>query len=177
MRAFDDLAQKGHRVWDRDERPWLVGQAPSATGDPDKPCTGRFGRRLCSVAGGDPSERDLIQFLTAFRRVNVLYEHPGTLDGKGDAFPLDRARVAADAMARVWRDEVVVLCGKTTVARAFGCEDDYFTWHAVRGNRMAVFPHPSGVNRFWNDDDNRDRAGRFLRGVITGEGVPDHVTG
>jgi hypothetical protein len=48
-----------------------------------------------------------------------------------------------------------VLLGRR-VAAAFGLASaPYLEWTEARGRTWVVMPHPSGVNRWWNDEENR----------------------
>lgn len=55
---------------------------------------------------------------------------------------------------------------QSRVARAFRVPATscyYFARHRRGRAWWCVFPHPSGVNRWWNDPDNTRRAERYLR--------------
>lgn len=142
----------------------MIGQAPSRTGDPSRPCAGRSFERFARAAGAE-SRREVLAFFAHFERTNVLDVYPGG-DGKGDAFPLREARAAADAMRPGLDGRAVVLVGKAT-ARAFRIRGpecfDWLTEEPAPGSCAVVVPHPSGVNRWWNETENRDRARRFFR--------------
>jgi uracil-DNA glycosylase len=59
----------------------------------------------------------------------------------------------------------VLFVGKR-VAQAFGYGDDeLLTWHRHKAYNRATVPHPSGVNKWWNDSQNRERGEDFLRRV------------
>ena len=141
----------------RCDRPLLIGQAPSRLGDPAKPCTGRFMRFLCGVAGVST-----LAYLRAFERRNLLPAWPGK-SGKGDAFPMEEARAAAAGMDV--RGRTVVCCGRK-VAGAFGVRAGFLSETEKDGAAFVVLPHPSGVNRWWNSRSNRRRARRLLRRLI-----------
>lgn len=130
----------------------LVGQAPSRDTCGGPPFSGRSGRRLADLAGVKHDE-----LREVFALVNLLDRWPGK-NGRGDAFPMGEARAAA-ARLDLSKHDVVVLVGKS-VARAFGIgEAEYF---AERVGGVFVVPHPSGVNRWWNDAANEERARRFM---------------
>jgi hypothetical protein len=98
-------------------------------------------------------------------RVNLLRRWPGR-DGKGDHFPLRAARTAADALAPRMVGRHVVLLGRG-VARAF-CVDGmrpHFEWwyDAAYECTLALAPHPSGVNLWWNDPSNLEAATAFWK--------------
>jgi uracil-DNA glycosylase len=143
-------------------KPLVVGQAPSRShpaGAPAFSGKGSSARRLEISAGVPPGT-----LLEHFDTVNLIDFYPGKV-GKGDRFEREVAeRSAALLVVRRW--PVVLLAGKN-VARAFGVRADYFRWAAlVNGGRVAVIPHPSGVNRWWNCPRNRAKAARFLRAVL-----------
>ena len=79
------------------------------------------------------------EYLDAFERRNVLNAWPGR-SMKGDAFPMELARASVAAMEAdlAWRN-----------------------WGSL-GER-AVAPHPSGVNRWYNDPANVVAARDFFR--------------
>lgn len=140
----------------------FVGQAPGRNGDPAKPLVGgRVGGKIMELMGPDAAKLE-----RSFRRVNLLIRWPGK-SGKGDAFPMDEARSAAIAL--LLDGELsgrVILLGKA-VGRAFGIRDPkYFEWTDVSDCKMAVFPHPSGINHWWNSPENRRTAADFLRTTI-----------
>ena len=150
--GLDDQDAAPHRIL-------LVGQAPSRYGDPDKPFDGRSGKRLAELAGVDQLE-------SVMDMMNLINEWPGK-NGKGDDFPFEEASQAA-ANADVGGYDLVILAGRS-VARAFGhgkrpyleifFDDD-------REVEMMVFPHPSGVSRWWNDEGNVRRARHALTEVL-----------
>jgi hypothetical protein len=59
-----------------------------------------------------------------------------------------------------------VLLAGHRVAAAFGVREGYLREFVLQGVPAAVVPHPSGVNRWWNDPANVARASAFLRGVF-----------
>lgn len=142
-------------------KPLIVGQAPGPRSDPEEPLSGRCGARLADLCGITPE-----QFLARFRRVNLIDKHLGKV-GKGDRFPMDQARKGAvdllmtGAIAR----SPVVLLG-ANVARAFGFGPGSYPLlrllpRPASPHGIALCPHPSGVNRWWNDHSNDLAARRF----------------
>jgi hypothetical protein len=135
---------------------YLVGQAPSRTSDPSRPLAGRPCAFLGSLVGLDADA-----FRRRFRCLNLLQAFPGKA-GKGDAFPIAPARSAA---AQV-RGRRLLLLGRN-VARAFGHADaPLLRWERRGGRLVAVLPHPSGINVWWNEPRNRRAARRFLRETL-----------
>ncbi len=56
----------------------------------------------------------------------------------------------------------VIILGKN-VARAFNIKDiKFFKWFKFNDAEAVVIPHLSGVNRWWNDDKNREQAVKFF---------------
>jgi uracil-DNA glycosylase len=147
-----------------DDKLIIVGQAPGSNGSPDRPLEGRSARKLAALAGVSEPE-----FLSKTERVNVLGRFPGK-SGKGDKFPMSEARKAASDLALSFRGRSVILLGGG-VRRAFRFPGNrLFEWETVSAGGSeflaAVVPHPSGVNRWWNEKSNRMMAGRFMRSVM-----------
>lgn len=147
----------------------IVGQAPGPRTDPSEPLSGPSGRRLAALCG-----LELPDFLARFDRVNLVFAHPGKLI-KGDAFV--GAVAAREAAFALWPRIVgrrAVLLGHR-VARAFHAGHlPYFRWHRLEdGTRIAIAPHPSGVNLWWNDPKNVKRARRFWHELAADEDPAD----
>ncbi len=156
--VFNEIAR-----WDRGADAVLIGEAPSRTSDPAHPLSGRgFADKIARLLGVRVST-----YLRAFERLNVLDAWPGKTGAKGTAFPAETAREAAAAMSTALPGRRVVFAGKRT-ALAFGFVEDYLRWGRCKNFRAAILPHPSGINRWWNDPRNRARAKRFLRELISG---------
>lgn len=147
-------------------KPLIIGQAPGPNTDPAVPLGGRCGDRLADLCG-----LELKDFFLLFERVNLIQKFPGKLT-KGDAFPLDEARKGAIdvlIMSHVHERKIVLL--GDNVAKAFGFNPS--TLPTLQMHRRPAFPfagvatcpHPSGVNRWWNEPDNVKRARRFWRRI------------
>lgn len=114
------------------------------------------------------------QYLRQFDRTNVLHTFPGR-HKRDDAFPLGKARVAAAAMIPLLGGREVVMVGRN-VATVFGLElQDFHTWSeygSMFGGkydarfRVAVVPHTSGRNRWYNNPDNLSIARSFWRDYL-----------
>lgn len=139
------------------DRLLLIGQAPNSKDDGCSPCLGRFMHTLCEAAGIERHE-----YLERCERRNLLSHFPGK-DGKGDAFPLGDARIAAESMNI--RGRTVVLFGRN-VAKAFGSALPFLGFAEHREAAMYLFPHPSGLNRWWNDAGNVRAAGILFRRLV-----------
>ena len=134
----------------------LVGPSPGH-GDPTHPLEGRVGAKLAFLCG-----ISIPEYLNTFERINLLKDWPGK-QGKGDAFFLDEARKVAGRIQLKGR--MAVLLGKN-VAKAFGVSQlPWMTWTELREGHVAALPRPSGLNLWYNDPENRQRARKFIRKV------------
>lgn len=148
-------------------KPLFVGQAPARRGNPAAPLEGRVGQRLADLMGIEFAE-----YLDVTDRTNLLPKFPGRrretgAKRGGDHFPLKKAKWHARRLKI--EDRIVVLLGKG-VARAFELDVDFLTVHEHRGATVAIIPHPSGKNLWWNDPANVAAATDFLRGFLDGQG-------
>lgn len=137
-------------------KPLIIGEAPSKRGDSVTPCGGRIGRRLAACFAIPYDD-----YLERFERINLLGAYPGA-DGKGAKFEAREAAQAADALTL--RGRVVLVLGQRA-AKALGLRAEYCTWQDHRGGLCAVIPHPSGINRWYNDAANVESLMIFLQTV------------
>lgn len=156
----------------------LVGEAPP----PGRVrSAGRYHRRLAMrlacrcidsypVPGaGDALARsfpEVFAVVSRMKHVNLLRDWPG-YQAKGSAFPRVEAQAAA---ARLRRHEFlgrrIVVLGGRRVASAFGLATlDYFKPVRLFGVEFILAPHPSGVNRWWNNPGNRTRARAWIESL------------
>jgi len=141
----------------------FVGQAPSRrTRDNQTWAPGLSTLALARLAGCDYAT------LTAradFR--NLLSAFPGRRASNwGDVFD---ARAAAEAAARLSTELTgLAICLGRNVARAFGRgELPPLSIVALSDElSLALLPHPSGRNRWYNNPANRAAAARFLRDLF-----------
>lgn len=147
----------------------ILGQAPSRTSR--VPLEGRVGQRLCAWAG----LRDHDELNYVFALGNLLPEWPGKA-GKGDAFPMEVARRhAAGLLEEVLIPEewdLVLMLG-WNVARAFGVAPrvgylrQFMLTEGTYPVEGVVLPHPSGVNRWLNDEANVAELRRYMRVLVS----------
>lgn len=114
----------------------------------------------------------LDEYLAIDRR-NLIDEWPGSHKGGGDLFPLHKAKTCAKSMEPSLRGRNVIMMGRG-VAGAFGFANEWsgteyrprpwLEWHYNQpgGYWYALFPHTSGLNRWWNDRTNEFMAAGFL---------------
>ncbi len=127
--------------------------------EPGLPLSGASGRRLAALLSlSEPRLR------AAFELVNLLPSWPGRA-AKGDLFPLAEGRAAARRLEPRLRGRVAVLLGGN-VAAAFRHRGPPLTWRWAGGSPCLRLPHPSGVNRWWNDARNTRAARRLLRRLL-----------
>ena len=133
----------------------LIGQAPSKTGDPSRPLATDKLAAMCGLTKK--------QYLGKFRRMNVFDAWPGK-NGKGDVFPLASARVRAMRLVNKLTRKKIIFVGIKT-AEAFGFKHAPLKWRRFNGGAASILPHPSGINRWYNDRSNVRQARRFMRTI------------
>jgi hypothetical protein len=131
----------------------IIGEAPT-DGSPYA-LEGRGGARLAEYAG-----LSWAQYLTRTERHNLISRPV-------DAWPTREARDAAQAVWPSLLGRRTILLGQN-VARAFGVGEVPLRWRVVddHGTEVAIVPHPSGRNLWWNDPEHRSAARRFLRATF-----------
>lgn len=139
----------------------IIGEAPGPAGA-GPPLDGAIGARIAEYAGVTVDEYRAMTY-----RANLLAAWPG------DAWPAAVAQASAEAMLHLMMEQRTILLGQR-VAVAFGLRlAPLMTWrplvddHPAYGE-VAILPHPSGLNRWWNDPENRAAARRFLRDAFGG---------
>lgn len=145
----------------------IIGQAPG----PKKihtmdrgPIMGQTGRRLAGLL-----ETPFHIYELEYERVNLIDLHIGK-SGKGDLFDDVQAAVNAEHLKankdRFAHYSGVILLGPR-VAKAFkldgGRPPIYFVKPFFSCSQCLVIPHPSGVNRWYNQEHNRQSAITMLR--------------
>lgn len=153
-------------------KPLIIGEAPSKNEHPPSPIAGRIGKRLARCADM-PFER----FLEEFDRVNLLTVRQDAAE-KGFTFDLGAARLVAREMrwtvpqfSPSWTEDRFVLLLGQRVASAFDVRMPYLEEFKLHGARTFILPHPSGVNRWWNDPLNERRMHDFMGWLKTEAGL------
>lgn len=133
-------------------KPVIIGQQPNSCEDegttlPIRP--GSSGQFLTELAGGS---------LDGFDLINVSPFHDP------DGFSPLYHRCSAKNMAPLLKGRKVIFLGPA-VANAFEIrrsEYNWCSWYEMEF-QWAVIPHPSGLNRLYNDPEIRERVLYFLR--------------
>lgn len=137
----------------------LIGQAPIRR-EYGAELMGRIATQLSTLFGCS-----LEEYARRTQRFNVLPCWPGRAD-RGDRFPKHLARQNASRMMYSFSDCHVLFIG-LAVANIFDFHERPLQWRrlsTISGTyTAAVLPHPSGVNRWWNDAKNKQAAVRFMR--------------
>jgi hypothetical protein len=146
----------------------LVGEAPGPRTRADCPFypyprTSAAGR-LLALLGWSRSK-----YLLTFARMNLLSEWPG------DSFPIARARECVPHIVAALHPRPMLLMGKG-VAAAFGVSAlppcvlvERRVPHIELGEvlaKVAVIPHTSGRNLWYNDPGNRNRVRDFIELLV-----------
>lgn len=135
----------------------IVGEAPSSRGN--GVVLGELvGRRLAEAGG-----ISLDDYLERTDRVNLFQRPLARWDRVGARF--HASLVAIDRTRRV------ILLGRRVAAAFSLAHLDVLRWYGPATTRLAarslaIVPHPSGRNRWWNDPANRIQAERFLRTAL-----------
>ena len=136
----------------------LVGEAPGGEIDlTDREwmsLTGGAAQNLCRIAGWDWET-----FLRDTMRMNLFYAPQSRWNA-------DQAKRNASLLMPAIQWGKVLLLGNK-VATAFEVEGKpFYEWFWSHDALMARVPHPSGRNRKWNTEVERERAREFLGGLL-----------
>jgi len=141
-------------------RPILVGEAPGPNTDPYRP----LNCDESTSAGGrlrDIMRIDRDQYNMMFDKINLMPLKP-------DRWSIPESREKADKLMRFLYNRDVFLLGKR-VAHAFGMmERQFFDGLHCGQTVLYVVPHPSGLNRWYNDAENVEISRQFWHDTIEG---------
>lgn len=145
----------------------IIGQAPARGNDDKPPFSGRSGARIALLMGVG-NTGDVLPIY--FDLINLIPNYPGRKGAKGDCFDMATARRAAEDLKKELRGQPrrrILLMGKN-VRRAMGVNGnwEYLEWFPLLKHEAAVFPHPSGINKWWNSKANVEAARQFLSWAI-----------
>lgn len=173
-------------------RPLIVGEAPGPRTDPSVPLDGRTGRRLAELAGISEEElRRRARIVNVLPRWPGPAGKGSAFDPRAAALPAAEAvrlharagslvlvlgwraaRALNGVLYGVHRQEYLVperhYLGDVSVQVAVVPDPMRMPGPRSRRRavRVAVVPHPSGINRWWNDPANVEAARSFLREAL-----------
>lgn len=141
----------------------LVGEAPAPSDGPLAPgeaLTGSSGRRIASLAGLAWDD-----YLALTERVNLFDELPPIW------LPYEAREAARLIIPRMYDRRTILLGQKVAAAFGLAGGEAMLEWATrwtsdIAGAEVAIVPHPSGRNRWWNDRANVARASTFLTTAI-----------
>jgi hypothetical protein len=161
-------------------KPLMIGEMPSRSGDRywEFPLSGTVARTLCRMADipFDPESDGLARWTWA------LYEHFDTVNAIERHGPWDSAIAAQRLRDEIEADrEVVVLLGRRPqsaycsmqhpVRNTLLTKLPFYQWRVdmlapTARREVVVIPHPSALNRIYEEPRERARAGKTLREAI-----------
>ena len=139
----------------------FVGQAQSRTTASKPPFSGASAKRLATWLGQTHED-----FLESHDVMNLVVGWPGRARGvRGDAFDARAAGEAARLAPTAGRH--VVLLGRA-VAAVFGLDghEPLSTVSSGIGTVFLLLPHPSGINRWYNEPQHVARARQALQDFV-----------
>lgn len=144
----------------------LVGYCPSHRGFPSRPLDGPgTGHRLARLCGLTNDE-----YLKTFAKVNLHYFTPK----KRNKTTKEEGRLNANLIRQQYKGRRIILLGRE-VLTAFSQVSILGGWlsyprpiiaHFLKsgdGTQIAFIPHPSGLNRWYNNKKNLRQVKKFLR--------------
>lgn len=133
------------------------------------PFSGESGARLAQLCAIGHSGAVLPKY---FDMVNVLDYFPGR-ESKGDLWPWEEAKIAGRRLADGLLEPEqaprrILLMGRNVERAILGRNGrlPWLTWKRWERHLIAVFPHPSGINHWWNDEKHRNAAEDFMRELM-----------
>lgn len=156
-------------------KPLIIGEAPSKSGD-GRPFSGRSGDRLKQLMGVGSYDE-----LTGYFELRNLCRQ----EFSQSAAKYTARLTLIDIRKRLIRSRNrpkrlydpsphdschILMCGRK-VQTAFGVQGELFTEYVPPGFvdiHLWVFPHPSGLNRYWNDHHRVEVAKQFIRRISSG---------
>ena len=139
------------------DRGLLIGPVPPRNGEDELPFSGRDGTRVRELLHCATEE----EFRDKWDTMYLIPRWPG-LSGRRERWPARLAQVLASRI--VFCAKVALVCG--CAAEVFNLTP-YFNEYplsVLSGRPVPGFaiPHPSGVNRYWNSEENKRKAAEFF---------------
>jgi uracil-DNA glycosylase len=136
----------------------FIGQAPGKTGNPGLPLAGgKVGKRMQKLLRVPQS------MWIKFDRVNLNQGFLGKC-GRGDKFDRQEGRETAAKLLQGDWTHYVLLGGH--VARCFGFLYCPLSIYEKNGKRFFICPHPSGLNKWWNNPSLVKKTSTRLRDFV-----------
>lgn len=177
-------------------KPLIIGQALCRTCS--RPFQGRSGGAYLNCLHGWGRLPNGVELADHFELDNLIPHYPGrSRNGKGDAFPRSEAILGVPRICQRIHDHggPVVLAGRGVAGimdhalraadRIWFATTPYLELRSTeikaeylgdlhpperRTFLVAVAPHPSGLNHWWNESRNRWKAMQFFAGLIRAYG-------
>lgn len=146
-------------------RPVLLGEAPNPRAPFGSPLDGRLELRLARTMGWEDAR--------AYDELVQRFEPLNAIENADDADPWD-PRLASQRWIRFYRGRIMARTQPTVVVAlgrragdAIGAKGrDLYDWRDGILYSSVVVPHPSGLNRVWNDPETEDRVRQALTEAI-----------
>lgn len=150
--------------------PLLLGESPSRGGDHywRFPLSGAVGQRLCEWTGIEP-EPEGSRYGRYYWALREHFDCLNVFDRYADATPWSIKRAEDEWTKKLLVDRgddpLVLICLGRRVERAVGFRRarPWGEWFEVGLLQAVTVPHPSGLNRLYNELDERVRTGEVLR--------------
>lgn len=157
-------------------KPILIGEAPSKSGDRyhSFPLSGAVAERMCRLAGIAPQSEGTRYGRWTWALYDVFECH-NVFERYADATPWKPAKALGRVEelyeeicgddGSVMRERVIVGLGrKVQAALGVPPEIEFYEWTDNDDmGRVCIVPHPSGLNRLLNSEENRQKFGESLR--------------
>ena len=110
--------------------------------------------------------------------ISEVFATTNLLESPGDEESIEKIRERSLLMRELLSGRKVIALGRIVSRALTGRAGEWMEWDAfdfdaspsgMRMTALAVLPHlphPSGLNRWWNDRRNRESVRRFLRDAV-----------
>lgn len=151
-------------------KPLILGESPSKTGDKFFmfPLSGAVAERICKLASIPPQEKGSRYGVWTWALYD-LFDCDNVFERHYEAVPWVRPLARKNAREICDGYEVVVALGRK-VQEAIGMEDyDFHVWadQTKYGYKSVAIPHPSGLNRVLNAEEERQKFGNSIQQALT----------
>lgn len=133
----------------------IVGEMPGVR---DAPGAGALG-----LGSGYRSSGDHLASLAGTGRADSLGRVVNLITTRRESWPAAEAAISAGWLLASAPEDRWLLLGRRVAVAVGLARWTLLAWVRHEGRSMAVFPHPSGRNRWYNDPTHRAAAQRFLQ--------------